>query len=109
MIDESKVVFGNVKNEEDLYISPTIMTKVTPEDPVMQEEIFGPLLPILQVSKGTTKGFRDHFRDRFLTLLMILGGMGMKISLGIPRVRLSKFFYSALKFAAFFPSEAAKS
>ena len=49
-------------------------------------------------SRGTTIGFRDPIRGR------ILRGMGMKISLGIPRVRLSKIFYSALKFTGF-PSE----
>ena len=32
----------------------------------------------------------------------------MKISLGIPRVRLSKMLYSALKFAGFFSSETSK-
>merc|ERR1711973_37907 len=49
LIDEQKVVFGNVTDEDDLYISPTIMTNVTADDAVMQEEIFGPVLPILQV------------------------------------------------------------
>jgi len=49
LIDPQKVVFGNVTDEDDLYISPTIMTNVTAEDAVMQEEIFGPVLPILQV------------------------------------------------------------
>ena len=51
MINESKVVFGNVKDEDTLYISPTIMTNVTREDDVMEKEteIFGPLLPIVNV------------------------------------------------------------
>ncbi len=33
---------------EDRYISPTIMTEVTREHTIMQEEIFGPILPILE-------------------------------------------------------------
>lgn len=37
---------GNV-NENELLIEPTILTDVTWDDPVMQEEIFGPILPIL--------------------------------------------------------------
>jgi len=50
LIDDTKVVHGNVKDENDLYISPTIVTNISPDDPVMQEEIFGPVLPILKVA-----------------------------------------------------------
>lgn len=32
---------------EDLYVAPTILTDVSWEDPVMQEEIFGPILPVI--------------------------------------------------------------
>lgn len=41
------VAFGGQTDEEDLYIAPTVMTNVDPEAPVMQEEIFGPILPVL--------------------------------------------------------------
>lgn len=47
LIDDNKVVFGNELNEVAQFISPTIMNNVTWDDLVMQEEIFGPLLPIL--------------------------------------------------------------
>lgn len=36
-------------DRERLYIAPTVLTDVQPDDPVMQEEIFGPILPILAV------------------------------------------------------------
>ncbi|XP_066929611.1 aldehyde dehydrogenase, dimeric NADP-preferring-like [Clytia hemisphaerica] len=49
LIDPSKVVYGNKVDEDDLYISPTIMKDVSPDDPVMQDEIFGPILPVLTV------------------------------------------------------------
>lgn len=39
--------FGGTVNEDDLYIEPTILNNVTFDDAVMQEEIFGPILPIL--------------------------------------------------------------
>lgn len=32
------------------FISPTILVDVKPSDPVMQEEIFGPILPFINVS-----------------------------------------------------------
>ena len=50
MIDEKKVVFGGQLDENDLYISPTIMADVSRDDKIMNEEIFGPVLPILTVA-----------------------------------------------------------
>lgn len=47
LIDRKKVVYGGASDETLLKISPTIMDGVTWEDPVMQEEIFGPVLPVL--------------------------------------------------------------
>ena len=47
LIDESKTVFGGEVEETACRIAPTILDGVTWEDTVMQEEIFGPILPIL--------------------------------------------------------------
>jgi len=47
LIDADKVVVGGKVDEENLYIAPTIMTQVAMDDAIMQEEIFGPILPIL--------------------------------------------------------------
>ena len=47
LIDPKKVVCGGTTNPETLQIAPTVLDKVTWEDPVMQEEIFGPIMPIL--------------------------------------------------------------
>lgn len=46
LIDEEKVVTGGNVNADTLQIAPTILTDVTMDDAVMQEEIFGPILPI---------------------------------------------------------------
>jgi len=43
------VVHGGRCDEGDKFIEPTVMTNVKPTDPVMQEEIFGPILPIMTV------------------------------------------------------------
>lgn len=46
--DKSKIVYGgNIKND-DLYIEPTLINNVTWEDASMEDEIFGPILPILE-------------------------------------------------------------
>lgn len=47
LIDPNKRAIGGEQNEETLQITPTLLDGVTWEDPVMQEEIFGPILPIL--------------------------------------------------------------
>lgn len=47
LIDESKVVHGGNSNADTLQIEPTVMDNVTAEDAVMQEEIFGPIMPII--------------------------------------------------------------
>ena len=47
LIDGDKVAFGGVSDPETLKIEPTVLDNVTFDDPIMQEEIFGPVLPIL--------------------------------------------------------------
>jgi aldehyde dehydrogenase (NAD+) len=44
-----QVFYGGRVDPADHYVSPTILTQVNPQDPVMQEEIFGPVLPVLPV------------------------------------------------------------
>lgn len=47
LIDSEKLVCGGRTDEAKLQIEPTVLSDVTWNDPVMQEEIFGPVLPIL--------------------------------------------------------------
>lgn len=47
LIDKNKVVHGGKSDADKLKIEPTLMDMVTFEDAVMQEEIFGPVLPVL--------------------------------------------------------------
>lgn len=51
LIDKNKVVFGGNTSQTDLKIEPTIMDNVTLSDAVMQEEIFGPILPFIEFDK----------------------------------------------------------
>jgi hypothetical protein len=41
-------VGGGQYDADDLYFAPTILTEVPTDAPVMQEEIFGPILPVLE-------------------------------------------------------------
>lgn len=47
----AKVDFGAKTNEETYFVEPTLLSEITPEMLVFQEEIFGPILPILTFSK----------------------------------------------------------
>lgn len=47
MIDPAKVYYGGVYDIDKRLIEPIIMTNVTWYDKVMQQEIFGPLLPVI--------------------------------------------------------------
>lgn len=46
-LNNGTVVYGGKTDKEKLYISPTILTDVQPGSPVMNEEIFGPVLPVI--------------------------------------------------------------
>ena len=47
LINEDKIYFGGHFNTDDLYIEPTILYPISPSDLCMQEEIFGPILPVI--------------------------------------------------------------
>lgn len=48
LIESGEVVIGGESDAVTRYIAPTVLTGVTPESAVMQEEIFGPVLPIVR-------------------------------------------------------------
>src|ERR1700751_5321442 len=50
LIDPKKVVTGGNYDENDRYFDPTILYPVYWSDKVMQDEIFGPILPVLRYS-----------------------------------------------------------
>lgn len=50
LLDSGKVFVGGKVDAEDRYIAPTVLTDVSPDSPVMADEIFGPILPVLKVS-----------------------------------------------------------
>ncbi len=59
LLDPEKTVIGGWGDRESLQIAPTILNNVTWGDPVMGEEIFGPILPIL-----TFEDWEELYRDQ---------------------------------------------
>ncbi|MDF6020402.1 aldehyde dehydrogenase family protein [Streptomyces sp. JH34] len=49
LLDSGRTVTGGAHDREGKYIAPTVLADVSPDSPVMGEEIFGPVLPILTV------------------------------------------------------------
>ena len=60
LVQGEKIVTGGCGKRETLQIAPTVLKDVSPDAPVMQEEIFGPVLPVMT--------FRDISEvERFVT------------------------------------------
>lgn len=51
LLKSGKIIHGGLIIAEENFIEPTLMDEVTMESPIMKEEIFGPILPILTYDK----------------------------------------------------------
>ena len=49
LLDSGTAVIGGRADLDDLYIAPTVLVDVPWDSPIMQEEIFGPILPVLEI------------------------------------------------------------
>jgi aldehyde dehydrogenase (NAD+) len=47
LIETGQIVAGGKVDTERCYIAPTVIKDVKPDDPIMQKEIFGPILPVI--------------------------------------------------------------
>lgn len=47
---DGKIAIGGFYDSSDLYIEPTVLYDIQLSDPIMKEEIFGPLLPIVNIN-----------------------------------------------------------
>uniref|UniRef100_A0A803TWI4 Aldehyde dehydrogenase n=2 Tax=Anolis carolinensis TaxID=28377 RepID=A0A803TWI4_ANOCA len=50
LLKSGQVAIGGETDESDCYIAPTVLVDVKESEPVMQEEVFGPILPIFTVA-----------------------------------------------------------
>ena len=70
LIDPKKVVIGGETNLHTCQIAPTVMDEVNETDDVMQEEIFGPIMPILTFEDFDT--VVDELKDKEKPLALYL-------------------------------------
>jgi aldehyde dehydrogenase (NAD+) len=70
LLDCGRTVTGGSHDADDLYISPTVLTDVPPDAPVMREEIFGPVLPVVEF--GDIGEVLAHLGDQPVPLALYL-------------------------------------
>lgn len=70
LIDPNKVICGGETDPERLQIAPTVMERVTWEDAVMGEEIFGPVLPVLTYKRLEETAEKINSMDSPLALYL---------------------------------------
>jgi len=47
LMKKGQIVTGGKTDPEKCYVAPTVIKDIRPDDPIMQEEIFGPVLPVM--------------------------------------------------------------
>jgi len=70
LLEGQTIAFGGVFNDERHTLEPTMLIDVDPESAVMQEEIFGPILPVLTFTR--IEGAIDFVRSRPKPLALYL-------------------------------------
>ncbi|MFJ6841880.1 aldehyde dehydrogenase family protein [Streptomyces griseoluteus] len=68
LLDSGRVAVGGASDRTDKYIAPTVLADVAPDAPVMREEIFGPILPIVTVPDLDAAVHFINDRDKPLAL-----------------------------------------
>ncbi|MDF3026734.1 MAG: Aldehyde Dehydrogenase [Fluviicola sp.] len=78
LIDSKKVYSGGKIDQEKRIIEPTLMHEVTFDDPIMQEEIFGPILPILTYDTLAEAISEIKKREKPLSCYIFTGNPALK-------------------------------
>ncbi|WP_417681228.1 aldehyde dehydrogenase family protein [Pseudidiomarina aquimaris] len=67
-LEQGTVVHGGDHDRQQRFLAPTILTEVAVDSPVMEEEIFGPILPVLSVPNLASAVEFIRERDKPLAL-----------------------------------------
>lgn len=68
LLEGENIWWGGKVDKKTLFISPTILDDVNPDSPLMQEEIFGPLLPVITFKEITEATNLINSKEKPLTL-----------------------------------------
>ncbi len=78
LMDGGKTTVGGAVDEPDRYVAPTVLQDVSLEAPVMQEEIFGPILPVVPIDDVTSAIEFVNARPKPLALYLFTGSSGVR-------------------------------
>ncbi len=78
LLQSGEILIGGNTNKENLYIAPTVIDKVNWEDAVMQEEIFGPILPVLEYDDISEAINQINFRPKPLALYLFTNNKNLQ-------------------------------
>ncbi|UGT43442.1 aldehyde dehydrogenase family protein [Nocardia yamanashiensis] len=78
LLGDGRIVTGGATDRASRYLAPTVLADVDPESPVMKEEIFGPILPIVRVRDLDEAIAFITARDKPLALYAFLGSDAAK-------------------------------
>lgn len=70
LLQNGKILIGGETDSSQYYIAPTIIDHVSDTDPVMQEEIFGPILPVIEYTDITEAIASINSRPKPLALYL---------------------------------------
>ena len=73
LINKEKLIYGGKFNSKTNQIEPTVMDNVNYEDAIMQEEIFGPIMPIITFDNFDTVISELKNKDKPLALYLFTG------------------------------------
>ncbi|MGW7516189.1 aldehyde dehydrogenase family protein [Streptomyces sp. NPDC054796] len=73
LLDSGRTVTGGQRDRATKYIAPTVLAEVAPDAPVMREEIFGPVLPLVEVADLDEAIAFINDRDKPLALYAFTG------------------------------------
>jgi aldehyde dehydrogenase (NAD+) len=78
LIDRDKVVIGGDYDIENRYIAPTVLDRVGWDDAVMADEIFGPILPVLEFESLDTMIGEIKSKPKPLALYLFTGSKAVE-------------------------------
>jgi aldehyde dehydrogenase (NAD+) len=78
LLGSGTVAVGGGSDRSTRYIAPTVLSGVSPDSPVMREEIFGPILPIVEVEDLDAAIEFVVDRDKPLALYAFTGSAGTR-------------------------------
>jgi aldehyde dehydrogenase (NAD+) len=73
LLGSGTVAVGGEQDKGTRYIAPTVLRDVAPDAPAMQEEIFGPLLPVIPVDSADEAIAFVNAKDKPLALYVFAG------------------------------------